>query len=515
MSKNEQESITSERNIEIEQDVTSEQESEKKLDLSTDVQKISACERRVKVTVPRSDVETYFQNEYTELEKTAYVPGFRVGKAPRKLIERRFRKEIGDRVKHVLVVDALEQVNESSEFTPISEPDLDLAALVLPDEGNFVFEFTIEVRPDFDLPEWKGLKIDKPVRKFTNEDVDIAVQKLLSRYSGLEFSNEPAELGNYVDVNITVKSGGEILNKVEGDMVKVCPTLTFHDGSIVGFDKLAVGTKMGDTFATQLTLSADAPNEAYREKTVDVEFEVLSVRRETYPTVTDAFLQRLGYDTEADFRDMVLDSLKRQLEHEQHRRTRRQITEALTVAATWELPPGLLKRQSEREFRRTLMELERSGYERDEIIAQLNSIRQNSTASTTQALKEHFILEKIAEVEKVEDTPEDYDTEVALIAAQRNLTPRRVRAQIEKEGQMDILRNQIIERKVIEMISQNANFSEVPFQWGQKDTGDVDALDWAIAGDPSAIDEATKDDLKAVHQEIDEKKRVDPNVKIK
>jgi len=493
----------------------SEQETKKPLELTSDIQKVSACERRVKVTVSRTDVETYFQNEYTELEQTAYVPGFRVGKAPRKLVERRFRKEITDRVKHTLVLDALEQVNASAEFTPISEPDFDLAALVLPEEGNFIFEFTIEVRPDFELPKWQGLKIEKPVRTFTDEDVDKAVRRLLSQYSDIEDSDDPAALGNYVQVDVTVKSGENVLNEEKEVLVKVCPTLTFHDGAIAGFDKLAVGARKGDTLTGQLTLSADAPNEAYRGTTVDIEFAVTGVKRESLPNVSEAFLQRIGYENEADLRDSIMDSLKRQLEHEQHRRMRRKITEELTVAATWELPKSLLQRQSEREFRRTVMELQRSGYEQDEIIAQLNTIRQNSAVATAQALKEHFILEKIAEVENVADTPEDYDTEVALIAAQSGSSPRRVRAQIEKAGEMDILRNQIIERKVIDMISQNAKFTEVNFEWGQKDAGDIEALDWAIAGDPGAIDEATKDDLKAVHQEMDEKKRVDPNAKIK
>jgi trigger factor len=492
----------------------SEQDKKKNLNLTTDIQKVSACERRVKVTVPRSDVDEYFQNEYTDLEKTAYVPGFRVGKAPRKLVERRFRKEIADRVKHILAVDAMEQINESPEFTPISEPDIDFTALVLPEDGNFVFEFAIEVRPDFDLPQWKGLKIEKPIKEFTDEDVDKAVRRVLSNYSDLEDSDEPVAAGYYVQVDVTVKFGETVLNEVKEALVKVCPTVTFHDGSISGFDKLAVGTKTGDTIKTQVTLTADAANEEYREKTVDIEFAVTGVKRESLPNVSEAFLQRIGYEHEADLRDTLLDSLKRQLEHEQHRRARKQITERLTVAATWELPPSLLKRQSEREFRRTIMELQRSGYGQDEILSQLNHIRQNSAAATAQSLKEHFILEKIAEVESVVDAPEDYDTEIALIAAQNGLSPRRVRAQIEKAGDMDILRNQIIERKVINMISQSATFVEVPFEWGQQDS-DVEALDWAAAGDPSAIEEASKDDLKAVHQEIDAKKRVDPNVKIK
>ena len=500
------------------QEAPSEQGEEKlSLGLTTEIQKTSACERRVKVTVPRADVDTYFQNEFVELEATAYVPGFRIGKAPRKLVERRFRKEIAERVKHVLVYDALEQVGGSSEYTPISEPDLDLAALVLPEEGDFVFEFSIEVRPDFDLPEWKGLKIEKPVRKFTDEDVDGALQKVLSRYSDLETTDAPAVLGDYITTRITVKSGDTVLNDVEDETVKICPTLTFHDGAIADFDKSAVGVNGGSVFVAQLTLSADAPNEEYRGRTVDVEFNVTGVKRESLPHVTDAFLQRIGYDSEADVRDAILDSLTRQMEHEQHRRMRQQITDNLTVAATWALPPGLLKRQSEREFRRTMMELQRSGYEQEEILAQVNAIRQNSAAATAQSLKEHFILEKIAEVEGVVDTPEDYEHEVALIAAQRGATPRRVRAEIEKAGEMDILRNQIIERKVINMISASATFVEVPLDLGQQTSGGtaVEALDWPAAGNPGAIEEATKDDLKAVHQDFDEKRRVDPNVKVK
>jgi len=492
-----------------------EESKETSLNLTTDIQTVSACERRVKVTVPRSDVEKYFQNEYSELERTAYVPGFRVGKAPRKLVERRFRKEISDRVKHVLVMDALEQVNGSSEFTPISEPDFDFAALILPEEGDFIFEFAIEVRPDFELPEWKGLKIEKPVREFTNEDVDKAVRRVLSSYSELEETDEPVALGNFVEVNTIVKFEDDVINAEVGAQIRVCPTLTFHDGSIADFDKVMVGAKKGDAVFAQMTLSADAPNEPYRGKTVDVKFTITGVKRETLPNVSEAFLQRLGYENEADLRDSILDSLKRQLEHEQHRRTRRQITEKLTVAATWDLPPGMLKRQSDREFRRTIMEMQRSGYAQEEIISHLNTIRQNSAVATAQALKEHFILEKIAEVENIQETSEDYDTEIALIAAQANVSPRRVRAQIEKQGEMDILRNQIIERKVINMITQNATFTEVPFEWGQQFSTDVEALDWAAAGDPGAIEEASKDDLKAVHQEIDEKKRVDPNVKIK
>jgi len=493
--------------------MTTPEGSAKKLELTTDIQSISSCERRVKVTVPRSEIDHYFQNEFAELEKNAYVPGFRVGKAPRKLVEKRFKKDIAERVKNALVVDALTQVNEGSDFTPISEPDFQFESLILPEEGPFVFEFGIEVRPEFDIPEWKGLKIEKPVREFSAEDIDQAVERVLASYGNLEPKDEPVKPGDYIETKLTFKSGDQILSSAEHETIRVRPILSFHDGSIKDFDKLLTGAKPGDVITAQTQLTQDAANPEFRGQTVDAVFEITAVKKLVIPSLSESLLERVGgFETEADFRDAVLDSLQRQLEHEQRQSARRQITEILTVAANSDLPLGLLKRQSEREFRRTVLELQRNGYSDEEIRSHSNYLRQNSAFETARALKEHFILEKIAEIENIEDTEEDRNAEIALIAAQNGVLPRRVRAHLEKSGEMDILRNQIIERKVVDLIWQHATFKEVPFEF---ENFNEEAIDWAVAGDPNAIAEATQEDLKAVHREIDEKKKIDPNIKIK
>ncbi|MDR2704256.1 MAG: trigger factor [Planctomycetaceae bacterium] len=481
--------------------------------LTADVQIISSCERRVKVTVPQSEVERYFQKEFAELEKNAYVPGFRPGKAPRKLVEKRFKRDLSDQVKHALVINALTIINQRGDFTPISEPDLKYDSLVLPDEGPFVFEFSIEVRPEFELPEWKGLKIEKPVRDFSHADVDETLKRILEDHGELEYKTEPAEPNDYIETKLIFKTNDQIFSSIDHETIRIRPVLSFHDGVIKDVDTLLTGVRAGDVKTTQITLTEDAVNPEFRGKTVDVIFEILAVKKLVVPALSETLLERLGgYHNEADFRDAILDTLQRQLEHEQQIQARRQITESLTVHADWELPPELLKRQSEREFRRKILELQRSGFNQEQIQSYSNYLRQNSTIETTRALKEHFILEKIAEIESVEETEEDFNLEIELIAAQNGLSPRKVRAHIEKAGEMDILRNQIVERKVINLIFQHATFKEIPFNFK---TSNEEAVDRAIAPDPNAIAEATTEDLKAVHKEIDSKKKIDPNVKIK
>ena len=136
------------------------------------------------------------------------------------------------------------------------------------------------------------------------------------------------------------------------------------------------------------------------------------------------------------------------------------------------------------------MDLQSSGFSDEEIRVHANRLTQNSLANTELALKEHFILERIAEDQKIEAMPEDYDTEIELIAEQSDEPPRRVRARLEKRGLMDTLRNQIIERKAIALITGAAEFSESPFEPKKEATFAIDLALAGIVGHEGEIPEA-------------------------
>jgi trigger factor len=464
------------------------QEQAEKLQLEVAIDKGSTCERHVSVTVSRDDIQRYYDKEYSELMLSAQVPGFRPGHVPRKLIEKRFRKDVADKVKTALLMDSLAQISEDEELSAISEPKIDLEAVEMPDEGPLTFEFDLEVRPEFDLPRWKGLAIVKPVREFSDADVDRALEQVLGDRGRLGPYDGPAEADDYITANLTLRCGGEVISTVEEEVIRIRPVLSFRDGRIEGFDELMAGVLAGERRTAEVELTEDAPNEALRGQRIAIEFRVLEVKRLELPELDGELLDELGgFELEADLRDAIKDQLKRQLEYRQHKEAREQITAALTAAADWELPPELLRRQSHRELERAVMELRRSGFSDDEIRAHENRLRQNSRVSTARALKEHFILERIAEAEKIEVEQGDYDKEINLIAAQSRESPRRVRARMEKGGLMDILRNQIIERKVIELILGHATFEEVPYE---PEKADTEAIDWAAGGHQSDIPEA-------------------------
>ncbi len=461
-----------------------------KLNLSIKIDKPSACQRHITVTIPRDEIERYYDKGFSEMMDTANVPGFRAGRAPRKLVEARFRKEVSDQVKGSLLMDSMTQITEDESFSAISEPDFDPLAVTLPDDGPMTFEFDLEVRPEFDLPEWKGLKLERPVREFSKKDVDKRVEQVLARHGRLIPFDGPAVAGDYITCNLTFKNGAVELSSSKEEVIRIRPVLSFRDGKIDAFDKLMKGVKAGETREATAKLTADAPNESLRGQEITAVFEVLEVKKLETPELTSALLSELGdFESEGELRDAIQEDLKRQLEYTQQQEARRQITAALTESANWQLPPELLRRQSRRELERAVLELRRNGFTDAEIQAYENDLRQNSAASTAKALKEHFILERLAEDQAFEASPEDYQSEITLLAAQSGESVRRVRARLEKGGLMDSLRNQIIERKVIELVLSHAQFKDVPYK---PEGADTEAIDQSAGGedDESDIPEA-------------------------
>ncbi len=457
-----------------------ETETPQPLRLDVVIDKVSTCERRVKVTIPREDIVRYQDDALGDLIPSALLPGFRPGRAPRRLVGSRFKSELSDQIRSKLLTDALTQVSEQEKLTPISEPELDAAAVLLPDDGPMTFEFSIEVRPEFDLPEWKGLSISRPARDISDADVDEAVASLLrERGRFIPHDGTPA-VGDLIVADVRCSAGDRLLAEAGEVEIVVRPRLSFADAELAGFDALVKKARPGTTLSATVRVSDEAAVEDLRGQDVTVEFTVLDVKKHELPPLTPALLEELGgFESEEALRTMVRSQLEKQLEWHRRRQVRQQVASALTASAGWDLPPALLRRQAQRELERSILELRRSGFDDDAIRRFVNELRQTVMASTSRALKEHFILERIAEEAEITDSAADYDEEIRAIAAQAGESPRRVRAGLERRGLMDVLRNQIIERKTIDLVTSHATFKDTPFEFSKPD---AEAIDLAVCG---------------------------------
>ncbi|QEF97293.1 Trigger factor [Stieleria maiorica] len=428
------------------------------LQLDVQVSSPQACVRDVVVTVPESEVKRYLKEAYDELVPEAQVPGFRSGRAPRRLVEKQFKDRVVEQVKGKLLMDALSQVTESQDFSAISEPDFDYNSIPDPGEGAFSFQFSIEVRPEFETPDWKGLELTKPVETIDDEAVTTALQRVLKDRADFEATDEPAELGDKLVVTIRFKEGDEVLSTLEEENITLAAALSLSDGVCESFGADVAGKKEGDTVTTPVKLGEGAGE---TERTITAEVEIVEVQKLEEVELTSNLLEELGdFESEEELREFIKDSLVRQAEYRTQQAVRQKVTNLLAESVTFELPEDLVRRQTNRELQRRVLEMRRNGFDDTTIRGIVNALQQNARASTEAALREHFVLEQIAEEESLDAEPQEFENEIMLIAQQSGQSLRRTRARLEKTGQMDALRNQIVERKVIELVVENAKVTE-------------------------------------------------------
>lgn len=247
MSTDGEETVTSEGEATAVESAPEEQEqvegAEARLELSVNIEDVGPCRKHVSVTVPEADIERLRGEALDEFSEQAEVPGFRVGRVPRSLLEKRFKSELSDQIKQRVLLQSLEQMSDENEIDPINQPDIDVESLDIPDVGDFSYEFDVEVRPDFDVPDYKGFEIDRPSGDVSDEEFEAFKVQFLESYSTPGQVERAAEAGDSVVCNVKVMHGDKEIRDTEDVAIRIRPSLQFQDAEIEDFESLMTGDR--------------------------------------------------------------------------------------------------------------------------------------------------------------------------------------------------------------------------------------------------------------------------------
>ena len=462
-----------------------------KMRLDVSIEDVGPCKKHVRISVPRDAIDETYDDLVTDYAQKAEVPGFRVGHVPSDLVRKRFKNELNEQVKQRVLMASLEQLGDESDLDPINEPNLDLETIEIPDEGDFEYEFDVEVRPEFDLPEYKGLTIKRPNREITDADIDAYLEQFLQQYGKLVPVEEAAQPGDFLTVNLVATHNGKQLTRFEEISIRVRPKLRFRDAEIDGFATFMEGVKADETRETDVPVSMEADVVEMRGESVHLKFDILEVKRLEVPELDEEFIARIGVSNPDDLKDQVRGILERQVRYEQRQSCRRQVLEQITESADWELPEDLLAKQVDNALRREILEMQQAGFTTREILARENDLRQRSLSMTRQNLLEHFVLDRIADDENLEVTADDLNAEIAMMAIQRGENPRRIRSRLVKSGMIENLEAQVRERMAVDIILDHAKFEDVPMPPPVET--EVEALNRSICRTATAAEKASEE----------------------
>lgn len=438
-----------------------------KLDQKVEITDAGPCKKHVKVTIDRKSINTRMDEKFSDLmvKTPAHIPGFRPGKAPKKIVQKKFFKEVASEVRTEVLMASLEQLADEADLSPLSPPELDPTGVVIPEDEStpLVYEFNIEVRPEFTLPDYKGLKLRRPVYEFTDADVEKEGKKLLERFGTIVPKDGPATMDDIIVADITIKDGESELNKVDDIRLRVEKKLALEDGVAEDFGKVMTGAKAGDTRTVDITLANELTNESLRGKKVQAAFAIKDVKAVRLPELTADVLTEFGVRTADQFNELVRTRLERYMEYTQRSVARAEVLKVLAGEQNFELPQDLLKKQIRKTLARRVMEMKSSGMTDEEIAGRRRLLEQDAVRSTAAALKEHFVLQKIAELEKLEIEDADIDAEIDAIADRTNDSPRKVKARLEREDLIEALATELLERRALDMVLQGATYEDYAF----------------------------------------------------
>jgi trigger factor len=446
------------------------------------VEDAGPCKKKIVVEIPEETVKAAIDAQYKELGQATVLPGFRKGRAPRRLLEKRFGKETSEQVKLKLLADSSEAAIKSKELDVLGDPEIDYEHIELPTSGPMKYEFEAEVRPEFDLPSLEHIAVTRPKLEVTDEQIDREVDQL-RRWSGVWAPKEGGEVEQEDQIIADVLIRPQLTDEekaeqakqaAEGKETQVVEAETKLDNFEVyvrphGFvaavpveklDELLVGAAVGDRKTTTVEVSKTYFHEGYRGRKIDLEITIKDIKSLQLAEMDEAFLQRFEVKTVDELRERVRDNLKARLESQAQSDMSEQVYQYLLANTKFDLPVDLVGRQAGNLLQRQRINLLSRGLSPQEIEEQMEQLRASSEEQAEEQLKTFFIMDKVADKLEIDVTEEEINGQIAQMAAQRGKRPERMKEQMERDGSLAQFRLDARQNKCINQILQSADITE-------------------------------------------------------
>jgi len=421
------------------------------------------CKKKIEIEIPAEAIHAKLDEKYSELKKDAVIPGFRKGRAPIRLLEKRFGTDISKQAKLELLVAASDAAIKDNNLDTLGEPDMDHEKIELPQEGPMKVEFEVEVRPEFDLPELEGIEIEKPKAEVTDKQVDEEVEAIRKR-AGIWTPKEKGGVaeGDQIIADVTlVTEGSADHDKRENIEIVIRKTGFVAGVPVEDLDKLLKGAKHGDEKKTTVEIPETFYNEDLRGKKIDLTIEVKEIKSLELAEMNEDFFKRLGVSDEADLKGKIREQISAQADRQARNAMSEQVYAFLRDKIDFDLPNDVVAAQSVSILQRQYTNMLMQGVSKEQVDEQMDQLKASSEEQAAEQLKMYFIMDKLADKLKVEVSEEEINGQIAYAAAMRGRRPEKMREELAKDGSLAQMTLQIREEKCIEKILEKATIKEV------------------------------------------------------
>ena len=421
------------------------------------VSEVGGLTKKLKIVLPKEEVSKELDAGFRKIKNDARIKGFRRGKVPRHILEKTYGEQVRAEVAEKLVQATYFDAVEKEKLDVVAHPEIKTP--VFEEDGSFSYEAEVDIRPQFELKEYKGLEIEKEEVTVDDAEIDAEIDRLRKEMAPLRsIEKRPAQENDIAIVDFDGFHNGEQMKQVHGENVNVDIGSGRHGEE---FEKKIIGMNIGEESIFDVDFDVSSPNPVLAGKKVEFKVNVKDLKERVLPNLDDEFAKDVDdeFESLAALRKHIHEKIFAEKEKSQEGDITDRIMQKLIEANDFEVPSRLVQyeineyiKQTEDTLRRGGLSLEAAGINRAEA-----EERYRETAA--KRVKGDFILKKIAEQEDIKVLEEDINDGFARIAKQYNMTIPEVRNFFKSRDDMLPFINELLNEKILKYLRDGAKFS--------------------------------------------------------
>jgi trigger factor len=426
--------------------------------VTVEQEQLEPCKVALQIQVPPEQVARTLDSVFNHFVRNISIPGFRRGKAPRKLAERYIDAgAVKEAAVERLIQDGFKQALEQTGLQPYDRPSVE--APEFSEEEGFRFKATVPLRPEVVLGEYRGLQAKRVEVQITEGDIDRELARVREQAARFEDVSEPARDGDRVQASVTVTVDGEVVSDASAENAWLLVGGNFPD-----FDQGIIGIAPGEERTFTFTYPAEMQDEARAGKQARAVVKASRVQRRIVPEPSDDFAQSLGHESLEEMREEIRRQMQEAAKRQADDFLERDLLEQVVRNATIHFPETMVTEEVAARMDGLIKNLERRRLTLNDYLAStrqdLATLEAELAEESRRQIRNSLILLRLAEAENIKLEPEELDAEIERRAKQAKAQPAIMRRLLEEQGELDSLQTELFFRKVLNHLKSISTIME-------------------------------------------------------
>lgn len=433
--------------------------------MSIQVEDVSESRKKVTVVIEASEITSEQTKLVSQFSQQARIPGFRPGKAPANMIVKKYGKEVAEELKKKVISGAYEKVTKEDSFKIFNVVDLIEGEIEAGKDASI--KFVIDVDPEFELPEYKGIAVTVPAFDVTEAEVDETIYTLRSQRADFVEKDEPAAESDYVQLGYEGFLDGKPLAETISDQpLYTKQTTTWEEAGtdradFPGLAKELVGMKKGDEKEIMVDFPEDFSVEALQGKSVSYKLSISEVREKKLPEMDEEFFKAMNIESEEALRENVRKDLNNRKENESNQIKREQIINFLSEKSHLALPQSAVDSEAANLLQQSLRRQAQGQTAIEDPEASHAAMREEAEKEANRRVKINLILHRIAEAEKIQPNDQDFQSMIFQEAMYSRQKPEDIAKELRKDqGRLRSMHESILINKTLDFLAEESTVTE-------------------------------------------------------